>query len=572
MTTEDFSTKVFDYIAAGFPGLWIESYEHPDACREIRDLCDDNGWLYHQWDCINGLFRAGTDELGSPELQRLIVVEEKRTMRTAGGESRTVTVEKLAPRTEDSQPLLTDFGRVVSLISQLNINEKDNPLIDDQGYPVYGVLVALNIHGFVGAMGIRQLLSNELWKAKGARQVLIGLTHTQQIPEEIEKMFQVLEHPLPDRDQLATIAHEVGEDEGDLPEDEEDFERLVDAAAGLTRMEAEGAYSLSLARENKILSRPVFELKANMLQKGTGALSLYQGEETFEQVGGLDHLKTFCRETLGHRESNPRFRPKGVMLMGVSGGGKSLFAKALGREVERPTLICDIGAVMGRYVGQSEENMRKMLRVADAMSPCILMIDEVEKALSGVGSSGGSDSGVKAGIFGSLLTWMNDHKSDVYMIVTCNDVTKLTTDNPEFARQGRFDGLFFVDFPNRQSKDQIWEIHLRSYAHLEEGETLADLEEDLPPDENMTGAEIEAICRLARLRRRSLVEIGEYMPTIADQAAETIEASRAWAHNRCWSADHTGLYDKAKRSKKPSSIQTVGGKPGTRRKVSRKRT
>lgn len=554
--------SLYEYVAAGFPGLWVESYEHEDACTEIRELCDENGWVYLQWDCINGLAKWMPSEDGQMQLARVCVERNE--------DPRAVHPLRIRPQKPEEKPQI-QFDQVIQGLSVTNCDEQGLPIADQDGEdPTYALLVVKNIHGFVGALPVRQLLSNALWEARAHRQVLIGLTHTRQIPEEVEKMFQIIEHPLPDRPQLMDIAKSIAVEEGELPEDQDELDRVIDAASGLTRMEAEGAYSLSLVREETIVPRPVFELKSNMLKKGTGALSLYRGEETFDKVGGQSHLKTFCLETLAHREENPLFRPKGVMLMGVSGGGKSLFAKALGREVNRPTLICDIGAVMGRYVGQSEENIRKMLRVADAMAPCILMIDEVEKALSGVGSSGSSDSGVKAGIFGTLLTWMNDHQSDVYMIVTCNDITKLTQDNPEFARQGRFDGLFFVDFPGRESKDQIWDIHLRNYGFLKKGQPLTDLGQDLPEDEDMTGAEIEAICRLARLRRRPLSDVGKTMPRIVDQAAETIEAARTWATGRCWAADYEALYDKTKHAKKLASVE--GGKPGgARRKVVRRR-
>ena len=134
---------------------------------------------------------------------------------------------------------------------------------------------------------------------------------------------------------------------------------------------------------------------------------------SFKDVGGNDHLKLFMAETLAHRQQDPLFMPKGVFLTGVSGAGKSLSAYALGNEVNRPVLKLDVGALMGGVVGQTEANTRAVLRKAVAMAPCILMIDEVEKALAGVGSSGKSDSGVKAGLFGTFLTFMNHRTADV---------------------------------------------------------------------------------------------------------------------------------------------------------------
>ena len=143
-----------------------------------------------------------------------------------------------------------------------------------------------------------------------------------------------------------------------------------------------------------------------MLKK-SGLVSLHRGGETFSSLGGLDAIKAFCTKAMTRQgDTNPLKRPRGVMLLGVPGTGKSAFAKALGNETGRPTLILDVGALMGSLVGQTESNIRQALQIADAMAPCVLMIDEVEKALSGVASSGQTDSGVSARLFGTFLTWL----------------------------------------------------------------------------------------------------------------------------------------------------------------------
>ena len=176
--------------------------------------------------------------------------------------------------------------------------------------------------------------------------------------------------------------------------------------------------------------------------KKSGLLQLHRGGERFADLGGLEALKDFCLRAMrrqGHRD--PRKRPRGALLLGIPGSGKSAYSKALGAETGRPTLIMDVGALMGSLVGSTEANIRQALRIADAMAPCILMIDEVEKALSGVASGGSTDSGVSARLFGTFLTWLNDHESDVFTICTCNDISKLP---PEFSRAERFDGIFFL--------------------------------------------------------------------------------------------------------------------------------
>src|SRR5262249_8110594 len=157
--------------------------------------------------------------------------------------------------------------------------------------------------------------------------------------------------------------------------------------------------------------------------------------------------KDFCQRVLAGSKT---VRPRGVLLLGVSGTGKSAFAKALGNETGRPTLVLDVGSLMASLVGASEANLRQALRIADAMAPAIIFVDEIEKALSGVGSQG--DSGVSSRLFGNLLSWLADHESDVFFIGTSNDISKLP---PEFTRAERFDGVFFIDLPNATEKEAI---------------------------------------------------------------------------------------------------------------------
>ncbi|MEX0824693.1 MAG: AAA family ATPase, partial [Pirellulaceae bacterium] len=310
-----------------------------------------------------------------------------------------------------------------------------------------------------------------------------------------------------------------------------------DASAGLTRYEAEGAYSLSLVREGQLSAETVWKLKSGMLKK-SGLLGLHRSGEDFSKLGGLEGLKAFCRRATMRSSSQaseseggrPNVRARGVMLLGTAGVGKSAFAKALGAETGRPTLTLDIGALMGSLVGQTETNIRKALQIADAMAPSILFVDEVEKALSGA-AGGAQDSGVSSRLFGTLLTWMNDHTSDVFLVATCNDISKLP---PEFVRAERFDGVFFLDLPNEEQREQIWNIHLQGFG--------LDPEQRRPDDSQWTGAEIRSCCRLAALLDLSLVDAAQNVVPIAVTASETVERLRNWASGRCLSADRAGIY------------------------------
>ena len=340
----------------------------------------------------------------------------------------------------------------------------------------------------------------------------------------------MLEHDLPDREELEQIARGIATEEGELPADVQ-LQAVIDAAAGLTRMEAENAFSLALIRNNQIAADAVWELKSQMLKK-SGTLSLYQGQEDFSRLGGLTNLKAFCkRAMLNTARGNSLLRPRGVMLLSPPGCGKSQFCKALGKEVGRPVLQLDVGSLMGSLVGQSEERTRSAFKVIDAMAPCIAMIDEVEKAFAGIGSSG--DSGVASRMFGTFLSWLNDHESDVFVVCTSNDIAKLP---PEFGRSERFDGIFFLDLPSLEEKDGIWNLYRQLYG--------IDSTSRHPDDTNWTGAEIKSCCRLAALLDVSLAQAAQNVVPVAVTSAESIDRLRIWASGRCLSASTPGIYQR----------------------------
>jgi SpoVK/Ycf46/Vps4 family AAA+-type ATPase len=197
----------------------------------------------------------------------------------------------------------------------------------------------------------------------------------------------------------------------------------------------------------------------------------------------------------------------------------------------RPTLILDVGSLLGSLVGQTEQNVRQALRIADAMAPCIVMIDEVEKALAGAASGGSGDSGVSARLFGTFLTWLSDHTSDVFVVCTSNNVSQLP---PEFSRAERFDGIFFLDTPSTVEKDRIWPIHLSNYA--------VAVGDKRPDDNEWTGAEIQSCCRLAAMLDLPLRDAAKNVVPIAATSAESVEKLRSWATGRCLDASRPGVF------------------------------
>jgi SpoVK/Ycf46/Vps4 family AAA+-type ATPase len=219
--------------------------------------------------------------------------------------------------------------------------------------------------------------------------------------------------------------------------------------------------------------------------------------------------------------------------------GKSAFARALGNETGRPTLILDLGALYGSLVGATEQNVRQALRAADAMSPAILFCDEIEKALSGVGATG--DSGVATRLFGTLLTWLSDRSSDCFFIGTCNDISKLP---PEFTRAERLDGVFFLDLPTSAEKDLIWAMYRRQFGIAES--------QARPDDTSWTGAEVRSCCRLAALLDVTLTQAAHHVVPVAVTAAEQVERLRSWASGRCLSASAPGVY---RRDGEPAAVR-----------------
>ncbi len=479
------SERLTEHVRACFTGLWIESHEHDDALADISKLCHREHWHLAVWDIDAGLRLSG----------------QQTASESAG----------------------TDPLAAIRALSALASTDGT------------ALLVLVNFHRFLGSAEIVQALARQISVGKQHRTFMVIVAPVVQIPVELEKHFVVIEHDLPNHEQLQEIVQGIATEAGELPERDE-LTRVLNAASGLTRYEAEGAFSLSLVRHGRIEPSAIWELKSQTLKK-SGLLSLYTGGERFEQLGGLDALKSFCLRAL--RTTSQFVKPRGLLLLGIPGTGKSAFCKALGNETGRPTVILDVGALMGSLVGQTESQTRQALKIIDAMGPSIVMIDEVEKALSGAASSGSTDSGVSARMFGTLLSWLSDRESDSFVICTANDVSKLP---PEFSRAERFDGLFFLDLPGREQKDQIWELYAKQFGIEKQRR---------PEDSRWTGAEIRSCCRLAALLGVPLVEAAKNVVPVAVTAAESVERLRQWANGRCLSADVPGLFQNDRANPRP---------------------
>lgn len=470
--------RLSEMVRACFTGLWIESHEHEDALAEIAQLCRAESWRLASWDVEQGL---------------LLLAQEQSL--DASTNDPLAAIRALAALPQSEQPSL---------------------------------LVLVNFHRYLQSAEIVQALARQISLGKQQRTFVVILSPVVQIPAELDKQFVIIEHELPTRQQLAEIARGIATEGDELPIGSE-FERVIDAAVGLTRYEAEGAFSLSLVRHGRLQPDVLWEQKAQLLKK-SGLLSLHRGRETFADLGGLESLKAFCLRAMRRQgEANPLLRPRGVLLLSPPGCGKSAFAKSLGNETGRPTLTLDVGSLLGSLVGESERNLRQALRIVDAMAPCVLFADELEKGLAG--ASGQGDSGVSARLFGHLLSWLNDRTSDVFFIGTCNDISRLP---PEFARAERFDAVVFIDLPDQAQRAQIWDLYLQVFP-LDAGQAR-------PDDQLWTGAEIRACCRLAALLDVPLVAAAQNVVPVAATAGESVERLRNWASGRCLNAAAPGIY------------------------------
>ncbi len=336
-------------------------------------------------------------------------------------------------------------------------------------------------------------------RLKESRKTLILLSPVQLFPPELEKDITVLDYTLPTADELlgaldrvirSARAAERNSAATDLELDEEQQARIIRAAQGLTCTEAENAFAKSLVMHRRLDVDVIIAEKRHLIQK-SGVMEFFAASEDFEDVGGMSGLKEWLRKRgNAFSERARRFglpEPKGLLLLGVSGSGKSLIAKAVAKQWHLPLLRLDMGRVFGELVGASEQNMRQALRLAESVAPCVCWLDELDKGLSGTASSGRSDAGTAARVFGTFLTWMQEKTAPVFTVATANDVQSLP---PETLRKGRFDEIFFIDLPNAKEREEIWAIHLRKRNRPLERFDLRRLANET---EGFSGAEIEQV-------------------------------------------------------------------------------
>jgi ATP-dependent 26S proteasome regulatory subunit len=374
------------------------------------------------------------------------------------------------------------------------------------------VLFAHNLHLFIpNNPEIIQMLQNgaERWKASGNCLILIAPNLA--IVPEVEKIFHVIDFPLPTVEQLNDIQKRIV-----TPLDREANIESSAAAKGLTAFEAETAFAYSLATKGQVIPEVITNTKAQMIKK-SGCME-FSEPAGMENLGGLEQLKTYIRNRMAafNPESDLPI-PKGIILCGVPGTGKSLSAKVIASALRQPLIRFDISACKGSLVGESERKAREAVKTIDAFGDCVVMVDEVEKAIGGSGLSGTGDT--TESITGILLTWMQERTSQSYIVATANDVTKLKS---EFIR--RFDAVFFVDMPNEEERKEIIGIMAQRYRW---NPSEIDVNELSRKTNGYTGSELETLLKEAKFD--GIEEAFNNLVPISVSMSENIDSLRKWA-------------------------------------------
>lgn len=439
------------YVDAGFPILYICTYEEAKADQYIASAAGRREVL--EWNGADGL----------------VNFETKTPL--VSGQTLEATLTFLKTGKELNRKLLV----IKDADEQLNPN----------GQRKSDKVIAL----------LKEIARKIRKENGGIDATVIIVSSVLHIPQELEKLITVLELDLPDEVEIGRIIDQFAQD-NEISAGPTDFRaELITAFKGVSESEIKDLLSLAVSQDGELTKKAlqlIFDQKQQMILKA-GILEMIPLKESVADIGGLEILKDWLQKKAAvfkNMKAAEEFgvaMPKGVLIAGVPGCGKSLSAKAAGKLFDVPLLRLDMGRLMGKYVGESEENMRKAIRLAEAISPCILWVDELEKAFAGI-SSGGGGNEVTTRLFGTFLTWMQEKKSAAFVVATANDITKLP---PELLRKGRFDEIFYVALPNDEERKKIFEIHLNK--RRKQDARNIDLNELVKSTDGYSGADIEGV-------------------------------------------------------------------------------
>jgi ATP-dependent 26S proteasome regulatory subunit len=493
-------------IRARYPIIYVVSWEEERVEKVLAEIARKRNKKLLVWTCTQGIVKPGT--------------EPQRSGKMGSGNT--------------SDPLAA-LDAVLGHVEPAIFLFKDfHPYTDDQRCNV----------------PIIRRLRDVAYHLRDSYKTIVIVSPLLRIAPELTKDVTLLDFGLPRVDDFQRLLDRIIDDVKDKPRirinlDTEGRERLLHAASGLTLKEAENVFAKTLVIDGKIDSddvQIVFSEKQQIIKK-SGLLEYYESKEEFGQVAGLDNLKQWLRKrSLAFSERAAEFglpAPKGVLLLGVQGCGKSLCAKAASSLWKMPLLRLDIGRMFGSLVGSSEENMRRAVQTAESIAPAILWVDEIDKAFAGAMGSSGSDAGTASRVFGTFLTWLSEKTAPVFVIATANDISQLP---PELLRKGRVDEIFFVDLPNETERAEVFRIHLNKRGR-NPGDF--DLHRLASHSDGFRGAEIEeavisglfdAFGQGSQLTTEILLAtLAETVP-LSKTMSEELNRLRGWAQGRARAA------------------------------------
>jgi SpoVK/Ycf46/Vps4 family AAA+-type ATPase len=481
-------------IRARYPIIYIESFEEDRIVPVIKKICEIRGKEYFEWACTEGFTSVSEGQ------------------------------KKTDGATRDPIAALD-----IILKSKLN-----------------AVYLLKDFHPFLNDYTVVRKLRDTSNALKTSYKTIIILSPVLRIPSELEKEITVVDFPLPNRVELTDIldgiiklVHSDSKIKIDLSK--EDKESIVKAALGLSQSEAKQAFAKAIVYDAGLTADDVSLILSEKEQivRKAGYLEYFHTCEEFNEIGGLDLLKEWLKKRgRAFSEEASSFglpAPKGILLVGVQGCGKSLTAKAVSGLWQVPLLRLDVGKLFSGVVGSSEENARRAIQSAEAVAPCILWIDEIEKGLAGVQSSTFSDAGTTSRVFGTLITWMQEKTAPVFLIATANDIMQLP---PELMRKGRFDDIFFVDLPDVEERKDIFSIHIKRRKR-EPSTFNLDLHAEITV--GFSGAEIEqaiisamfdAFDGATELKDKHIEKAVKETVPLSRTMKENIEQQRLWARTR----------------------------------------
>jgi len=484
----NFKTNLTSHLAAGYPLLFVKTYEEMRAQIAIKEACKSLDKTLYLWSVTCGLSKIqDNDELSS----------------------------------------IGDTTSPDEVIDYLFENFKEE----------MSTIVLCDFHKFLNDARIMRMIRELNSRFKEMGNNIIFLSPIYKVPEELKKDITVVEFNLPTKKELGEVVNDLSK-ECEVTLTDLEREEIIDALSGLTTIEAENALSMSVCNYDTFRPEEVVKIKAEVVRK-SGILEYCESEVTMNDVGGLDKLKTwlelrkksFSKEAKAYGITTPR----GILLVGIPGCGKSFVAKAISSAWKIPMVKLDLGKIYGSLVGESEGNMREALEVAEAVSPCVLMVDEIEKGLAGSSGGGKNDSGVSSRVFGYLLNWMQDRKADVFVVATANQISQLP---PEFLRKGRFDELFFVDLPNDEERKEIFKIHIEKKNRKS---SEFDIDRLSNITDGFTGSEIEESVKSSlfvsfskdrELKTKDIDGVLQKMIPLSKTMEKELNAIREWSDGR----------------------------------------